>query len=447
MEDRPTYETIRAETVESIEQGDYDSAYRTFLGALNHRCRQLDGTSAQFADAFGVFATISERYADEALLEKIRDVAARPDDPGALYDLGYQLYEAGLFGVAATALDRANRIAPDQPGIISELCCAFEASGDSWSAVELLKEHPELTQEKFMFCYLLAFNSVVTGDLDTARQQAARMAEWAPTGEDQVAMSDRLAGFLSRADAVADVCSLDAHDLRGWQYVITGSLLTTLSPFGFPEPMGGRYAFLGDTFGNCLVGLERLRLIIETAGIQPARVFSMPDRSSQIISTAAARLLGLEMDDWPDGGSEEPCLIIANDLTEWPLESFESLIQRRAGQLLYSHAMNWTEDFPIAPEVVTLLAQSRMAPWGETMRLDPETEELVTDPPDSRPVDQVAEEILNASINEDSLEIEDGERPSELSAAFIAAAIPPLLEPENRQRFWANSPVCSSRFL
>jgi hypothetical protein len=57
----------------------------------------------EWQEAFGLFARISEVIAGEALAGIVRQAVDEPDDVQALYNLGYELIEQGLPGIAATA--------------------------------------------------------------------------------------------------------------------------------------------------------------------------------------------------------------------------------------------------------------------------------------------------------------------------------------------------------
>ena len=128
------------------------------------------------------------------------------------------------------------------------------------------------------------------------------------------ALSARIIRMLRRADALSGHVPLDSRDLRGWHMVITSGLLLHVSPHGFDEGMNGRYAFVQDTPELCLEGIERVKAVLAALEIAPPRIFALPERSSSILAQATARILDCPLESWPDGGSEEPGLIVAYDL-------------------------------------------------------------------------------------------------------------------------------------
>ncbi len=115
---------------EALAAGDAAAAWRALAPAPalswpGHAVQER----AELQRGMGAFGQVAAAVAGSELAGKVHRVVARPDDPQALYDAAYALYEAGVFGVAATLLHRANGIAPGQKGIVTELAACLEALG------------------------------------------------------------------------------------------------------------------------------------------------------------------------------------------------------------------------------------------------------------------------------------------------------------------------------
>jgi hypothetical protein len=438
-----SYEEIKATTLAALAKDEKDIAFQTLRSALQYGSDTMTGETESFADAMTVFTRVTQQFGNEEFASKVQTVAEKPEDVQSLYDLGYALYEESLFGIAASVLARADKIAPGEPGIVSELVCALESEGLNREAVRVLNRYPNLASEHYLFSYLLAFNSLMAGDLAASRA-AAESLPGLETEDAHPFMTARITELLNRAKKVESVCPLDGNDLRGWHYVISGSILTMLSPHGYPSPMNGRYAYLQDTVENCKQGLENLQRIISAKGMQPECIYALPGRDSGILAIAASKMFDLPVQPWPEGGSDLSAIIVAYDLGEVDINP-ESIAQHRPGQLLYSHAVQWTFALPIAPDVTTLLHQMLIAPWESRTGFDAETNQITTSEADTRDATTIAGDIVAATIETQEATPAD-EAPPSLTTEFLAAIGQFPATTSAREQIWTCSPVKSSKF-
>ncbi len=354
---------------------------------------------------------------------ELADVAAAavrdPDSPDHLYDLGYALIDAGAPSIAASVLWRCLGLVGESEEVVCELVSALESALAYGDAFQILEQHASLRNRSFLCEYLYAFNAAMTGRLDTTRAVVGRLTPDSPETEQ---MKATIAAIVERADRVAAVTPLDARDLRGWQYVLTGTLLSHQSPYGFDEPMHGRYAWLQDSVSRVATGIARLAPLVRALHV-PC-VYAPPGRDHEILARAVSTMIDLPIAPWPAVGVPAPGLVVVYDLAELPAADVQRLQQRKADQVFYAHASPWTQDFPIAPDVTTLLYQILAAPWDTERSVD----------------DIVAEITASPGMDADEASADDVSR----WAALVEKAWPPLLGP--RARLWAGGPVPSNRF-
>ena len=430
-----------AQAAAALETGDPQAAFQALRPLFGDA--ELGFQRARLAAGLRLLAQIGARLASEEFAAKTRAAAEAPDDVTALYHLGYELIEQDLSDVAAAVLTRANALQPGEQAIVSELVTALERGMRYREAREVLEAAPGLLQHSFTCRYLLAFNSLMSGGLECARRTAAQLRP-GPEPAEQF-MAARVNRALARCDALANLCSLDDQDLRGWHLALTGGVLLHRSPYG-EEVMRGRYAFVQDTEERCLEGIRRAAAVLDALGLRVPQVFALPDRNSAVLAHAAARALALPLAPWPEQGSPEPGLIVAYDMDEQSEPVLRSLLEHRPGQVLWCHAACWTHDLPVAPDLTTFLHQYSRSPWGE--RVSYREEQAVTLPADTGPVEQIAERITGAALPPEELADLD----ELLALVRQAAAGPgePLLAPlrreGRRERQWAGSPVPSARF-
>ena len=418
-----------------IADGDDDAAYTRLRTAIGWPAGKLIA-APELPRYLALVGELATRRGAGPLGELAAETARDPDSPDRLYDLGYAQIDAGAPQISATVLWRCLALVGESEEVVCELVSALERALAYVDALEVLAEHPALRQRSFLCRYLYAFNAAMAGQLELTR---ATRHSLVPDSTETEHMAATINGILARADRVADLCSLDQRDLRGWHYVLFGSLLAHQSPYGYDAPMHGRYAWLTDTYGRIATGLDRLRPL--TASLDLPCVYAPPGRGHEILALAAAEKLGLPLAPWPAVGIPAPGLVVLYDLAELAQPDVARLVQRRADQILYAHASPWTHDCPVAPDVTMLLYQTLVAPWGEAVFVDPATQEVGTASADERPAGEVAAEIVASG----GLQLEDrvADEPEKWQA-LVERVWPP--EPGPRSRLWAGGPVPSSRF-
>ena len=293
--------------------------------------------------------------------------------------------------------------------MLGELVTALEADGQHARAVAVLEDHEPVMEWTHRFQYV--YNALMAGRLDKARDGFALLPDpadaWRPA-------RDKVRRMLARAATMRPVAPLDVWDLRGWHYVLTGGILAALSPWGFGAGMTGRWAYVSDSPRNCAAALGRLRLILAAAGTRPESVAPLPDRSSQILGTAAATVLGLPTRAFEPGEPAAHCLVVAYDLTQARPAAAGALRERRPGRVLFERATCWTSPPRVTADITGLLAQVTVPPWaGQLRRLDDGT--IGQGPDDDRPAEQIAAEIAATPPEPDE---GDGETPPDPDQAL-----------------------------
>jgi hypothetical protein len=433
---------------EALARGEAQTAFQRLRPVVNFPGR-LE-SAPRWQAAVGLFARIAAALEQPQLVAIARAAADQPDDPRALYELGYQLLEQGLHGFAATVLARADAAAPGQEPIVTELVFALEHVWHNGEACRRLRASG-LVESSWLCRYLLAFHSVLSGDLEAAR--ALLPSLHSDVAENQEMVS-RIAGMLRRADALRGVSALDDKDLRGWHFVLNGALLLHRSPHGFDEGMRGRYAYTQDGAQRCHEGLRRLALALEALALRPPRVYLLADRESAVLGHAAARLLEVPAVPWTHdasgaGAPQEPGLLVVYDLAGLSRPTLASVSAHRPGQVLFAHATCWTADPPFAADLTTYLYQTNVSPWGSQLRVDPQTRAVSRTEPRAEPVEALAEEVVSARLPDEALEPADVDalRRLAVAAAQVADDGPGALRAAGpRRRQWAGSPVKSSFF-
>lgn len=477
------------EVKHAIQQGDQQEAFGR-LKALFRQSRMVEERSA-FAEAVGLLVTLIEGAA-EALPEPLVEARTRDlEDLEAVCRFAAALYECEIHDVAAALLMWVRTHANSDESVTAAIVDCLEEDARFAEALRVVREDLERFPESFFLHYLLGFHALMCGDIGLARRTLETLSQ--PPDEQSDSLQRSFAQKLSRVDDLDGVRSLDGHDLQGWQYVISGSLLLHTSAEG-AEVMNGRYGFLGDSFSLCRAGLARLQSILSACEIVPTCVQHLPDRGSRILALAAGELLDLPVEPYAaespdigenlvagegdvvsgderteDGGaspehkspahaSEAPephgldsvgddsdghmTLVIAYDIQDSDEDVLRSLFVRRDKELLFSHITCWTDSFPYTADVTTTLVQAYQSPWDERLRVGADGE-LETLPPIDESEAALAQQVLDADPEgEDTRDVEHLIRLAKAAgedAAFRQIG-------GTRERAWMG-PVPSNRLL
>ncbi|MFJ1709405.1 hypothetical protein [Kitasatospora sp. NPDC088346] len=411
------------------------------------------------AEMAPLVAKLAKGAGFEDLAEASTALTARPGEAERLYAYGYACIERGIDAVAVPALREALRLVQARPAVavrtglfrrkpkpqaarqlglrrvLLELVSALEGCERHTEALAVLREHDARLGD-WPDRYLTVYNALMCGQILLAREVYEALP--APEGI-WVGPGQRVGRMLERAAALPPV---DDQDLRGWHYVLTGGLLTTLSPHGFDQGMSGRWAYLQDDFGHCRHGLERLLAVLAATDRRPASVGLLADRGSRALGLAAAQLLGVPTAPYQPG--TPGVLVVAYDLNACDPTVLAQLHERADDELLFEHATCWTDPPAVTADVSTLLGQIVSAPWEPGLQFDEDGGPQEAEP-DQRSAEELAEAILAATPTAPE---GDGQTPPDTEDTLIAfatcAANWPATGPRDRIR--SAGPVRSSRF-
>ena len=173
------------------------------------------------------------------------------------------------------------------------------------------------------------------------------------------------------------------------------------------------------------------------------------DPDSAGLGSAAAQVLGLPGERWPAGGSTEPGLIVAYDLSTVDETVARQVFEHRRGQFLWAHASCWTSEPPFAADLTTYLYQRNVSPWGEWLRVNPDTKQAERQPSDTRPAPDRATDIVAAELQAEALRdvpaLVDLAQAARVATGETGLGAFRTEGPRHRQP--VGSPVPSNRFL
>ncbi|MBD3195450.1 MAG: hypothetical protein GF317_10370 [Candidatus Lokiarchaeota archaeon] len=389
------FDDIKKEIFSKMEEKDYQGAFSLIRQILKYP--GLSYLDYLWEDTLSLLHQIIEKLEAPKLVATLEELIQDPQNVELLYNCGYYLYERGLYDIAATFLSIANKIKPDQEKILSELAINLEWIMANREICHILENSNEAVSNSMFLRYLLAYNYIMSNNLEKAKILIPSIEK--SQERDALFYAENLRGMLNRAYLLKSKRSLDNKDLRGWHMVLNGTLLLHLSPFGYEEDMYGRYGYIADSYALLKLGLTRIKSVINELEMEIPFVISLPDRSSQILSHAAAKFLERPLEQWDEVGATLEGLYIAYDLDMVNhRQALEELNSHKPNQILWVHASCWTNPFPYAPDITTFLYQYNVAPWSEgRMRYDEKKKKVEVSKPNNSSVVEIANMILEAS--------------------------------------------------
>ena len=421
-----------------IDQGDLAGALR--------RLRSIEDDAPPDRLALLVRQIANTGQLDE-LAVAARGVVDDPHDPKALFDLAYACVGHKVAYLAVpplhALLNQLEQTGVEPPAVvIEELATAYEDGWRYFDAARLMERHaPRLGP--WPAGYLLAFYTLMAGNTTAAIAYSETLPK--PTDAQWFPAWGRTMLRMQRAQLLLGHGRLDTRDVRGWHFVINGTILGQLSPFGYDRGMNGRYAFIQSDWGDCRFGLERLRRVLAATNRQPKVVSLLPDRPSQILGHAAGSALGLPTRPYEPGNDADPAVIIAYDLDTIDFDTAKRLQDRRPEEVLAVHSTCWTDPPLLSPDYTLLQYQTATTPWGGQL-----SGRYRENPADDRPVSDLAEMIMTADPTQPEPDPAEGTPPDSDQDLDMFAAMANTLWPSGdnrRDRTWLPGPVPTNRFL
>jgi tetratricopeptide (TPR) repeat protein len=278
------------------------------------------------------------------------------------FEAGYGLIDARQHELAAMLLNRAARLAPQEPTVNYELGFALMSMKRFEQAIphmeQALVEGGDFdTLLNLLVCYTL------TRQLSKAHEMLAKINSFSLDAEQKIEASHRLL-VLKRLESLRNKAKLNTRD---WLYVLYGSILLR------PSKQEDRPKEDSHSIGQMLAVMKG---VLEGLSAMPEAVeFYGPQ--SQPLAQALAEFLEIPITGYK--GPEQPvqALLVmtwASDI----IGPHKSFMPKEKNRNIFSYALTWDEALPVVPEIVGTLAYDELMPWHENNSQEIVKPQLVT---------------------------------------------------------------------
>ena len=361
-------------------------------------------------------------FGDENLQQTCVALSQDSANTDALYQLGFELVSAQYPDLASAVLSYALRESPQDIRILYELTASLEMQGLYEIALKYLKDS---NTEAFLARYLMAFNTLMTGDIAESKKITATLTADSESSNYKL---NRLRNIFARIEAVDGVTPLDNSDYRGWHFILTGGLL-----LHFPDPTEnsyGQYEYLEDSESLCKEGIYRLCSIFDVWEMVIPRILSFDNPESHRLGLAFSYMLGIPEKKVviPD----EAGLLVIYDHSNIIPEVMDIISKHKSGSQVYCHASQFTREYKVAPDFTNLMYSSIISPWDRHI-IFPRRPELPTSPP-TESDEQLAKRIVSSDIQKSNLN--DLQKLLDLAEAGKSFAAGSMVEGSTREKQW-----------
>jgi tetratricopeptide (TPR) repeat protein len=393
-------------SVDQVRRGQVRRALSTLLATL-----EADPAHRPAYEAAGRICRILGAPLDAELFEEL---ATKPEDPEALFRLGYRLSDQGRPEVAARLLERSLAALPSDTAVRRELAFARLQSRDFTGclrALSPLEDDPDLSETERLDVLLTQAEAALLAAKPDACRAFLEAAEQLVPEDDQRERLDALHAQLGRAARFENLAKVG---LREWHFIQhAGVILKTAGGWFEDGSRQGRFDVLRlrpDMIAFLLLRAAQLleRLDLRHECVAPASEVAVP------LAQALAQRLGAEY--LPEVGERDgrATLLVAVNAAEFAPHVAAVAVHRPDLRLLALN-LDWERDAPVMPDVAGVLSRRVFVPWEPRYALRPDRRDMhpVTD--DQRDPAEIAAELRHLM---DHLPWDDGGAAREEFEAF-----------------------------
>lgn len=371
-------------SVDEVRRGQVRQGLSTLLEAL-----AADPAHRPAYEAAGRICRVLGSAEDAELFEAL---AARPEDAGALFALGWRLNGQGRPEVAARLLERSLAAQPADTAVRRELAFARLQSRDFTGclrALAPLEDDPDLSETERLDVLLVQAEAAF---LAGRRAPCAAFLERAEECVPDDAQRERLDALHAQLGRAARWTDLKGAGLREWHFIQhAGVLLKTAGGWFEDGSLGGRFGILqlrGDMLAFLVQRLLRLfeALELRHEAVAPASPLALPLAHAVALRTGATLLAD------PGERAGRSTLLVAAAAGELA-EHLPQVAVHRGDLRTFAVNLDWEHDAPACPDVAGVLARRVFLPWEPRYAARQPGEPLREVAPDTRAPEEVGAEL------------------------------------------------------
>lgn len=374
---------------QQFDKGEHQQAFQTLASAFRE-----DAAYKPLYEFAVQCLTALDAEEEKELFENAVNTFNKPE---AFSRLGSHFSGAGDYMIAQPFLKRALALDSSNTDIAHDLAIAYArrfAIREAITVLESVNVHIDFWALWFLAKLKILNNEINDASVFIARLEKAFEGE-ANNDETEIPRLkvNELKEMLERHKTIG---SPQTH-IRDWQFIQYGGVVLDYFDSEDQYVAGGRYVASWGSHESIREIIGKLKDLVAALEVPLQAVKFLPDRNSQIVGMAVAKVMNLPGSLLNADEDNSQCLIVAADSASLNEYEFNAVSN---GQLIFALNHSWLQSAMISPDITGMMTQSYYFPWdGNGFKMvDPEKGTLEKTEPDNRSAEEIAADIANTSF-------------------------------------------------
>ncbi|MEO1626698.1 MAG: hypothetical protein AAFV25_16205 [Bacteroidota bacterium] len=285
--------------------------------------------------------------------------ASKSPNAASFQELGYHFYNSGHYPLAKIFLSEVFKTKKELD-IANTLSIAYARRFETQKAQETLEEvKDDFDFWGFWFFVKLKILNNDRTDLEPLIQELERIIDARRGDEGWELPTQKVIEVRESHDRLLSVETPEAI-IRDWHYIQYGSLILDFFFDDSQYVAGGRHVASWGNKESIKIILLQLIHLLESKAID--KIVYANDRDSEIIGLTLSLLMDKPASAYDPSVKYSDALLVAAESSTF--NHFEG-VEFIDSNIAFSFCQNWLESTYICPDIVGLMAQTYVFPWGE----------------------------------------------------------------------------------
>ncbi len=378
---------------------DFQEALSTLVSAFNAdvSCEAIYELTAECLQQLGA-------QSEATLFQNALDYF---EDAEPFQALGDHFYEMNQYPLSKCFYRRANQISPLNLTIAHDYALVLARRFEIQHAIDILEIADQY--QDFWNLYFWTKLKVLSGNnegVDDALDQLSKALEQQPNQDEVEFPRMKLREVKETLERLSLIESPKKH-IQDWHFIQYGGAILDYFDEQENYVAGGRYVALWGSNEATKDILLKLKDLLGQLEVKIEKIRYIDERDSKIIGLVLGQLMGISAFPYQENEYLENALIVGANTTNF--DEREELKEANPNQVLFSFNHDWLNNAHYSPDICGLMSQYYTFPWegGHYKVVDEEAGTTEQTEPDTRPEEEIAQEIAVVELKEEEIKASD----------------------------------------